>query len=222
MADENGASEAGEQEQGAEQEQQGQAPDAQQPDKADQQETAEQTIARLTREVESARKEAGKSRVNAKQAAADEARNATLSKVLEALGVKADGSKKVSLEDVQAESAKKDSSIAQMAAENVVLRRAGALGADADKLLNWSPFTSAVGKLDPGADDYQTQVDALITEQKASNPFLATQAVGKSGSEIGGSGPQAITKERFDAMSGEELNTLYRNDPATFKRLADL
>lgn len=218
MADENGASEADEQEQGAEQEQQG----VEQPDKGDQQETPEQTIARLTREVESARKEAGKSRVNAKQAAADEARNATLSKVLEALGVKADGSKKVSLEDVQAESAKKDSSIAKMAAENVVLRRAGALGADADKLLNWSPFTNAVGKLDPAADDYQTQVDQLITEQKTSNPFLATQAVGKSGSEIGGSGPQAITKERFDAMSGEELNTLYRNDPATFKRLADL
>ena len=221
MAEENGSTEAGEQ--GAEeQDQQGQAPDSQQPDKADQQETPEQTIARLTREVESARKEAGKQRVNAKQAAADEARNATLSKVLEALGVKADGSKKVSLEDVQAESAKKDATLAQMAAENVVLRRAATLGADADKLLNWSPFTSAVGKLDPSSDDYQTQVDQLITEQKTSNPFLATQAVGKSGSEIGGSGPQAITKERFDAMSGEELNTLYRNDPATFKRLADL
>lgn len=217
MADETSTNESDEQEQGAEQQQ-----GVEQPDKGDQQETAEQTIARLTREVESARKEAGKSRVNAKQAAADEARNATLSKVLEALGVQPDGSKKVSLEDVQAESAKKDASLARMAAENVVLRRAGALGADADKLLNWSPFTSAVGKLDPSSDDYQTQVDQLITEQKTSNPFLATQAVGKSGSEIGGSGPQAITKERFDAMSGEELNTLYRNDPATFKRLADL
>jgi hypothetical protein len=220
MADENGASESGEQ--ASEEAQQDQTQDAQQSTQDDQQETPEQTIARLTREVESARKEAGKQRVNAKQAAADEARNATLSKVLEALGVKADGSKKVSLEDVQAESAKKDASLAQLAAENVVLRRAATLGADADKLLNWSPFTSAVGKLDPGADDYQTQVDQLITEQKTSNPFLATQAVGKSGSEIGGSGPQAITKERFDAMSGEELNTLYRNDPATFKRLADL
>jgi hypothetical protein len=220
MADENGSTEAGEQEQeqGVEQEQQG----VEQPDKGDQQETPEQTIARLTREVESARKEAGKQRVNAKQAAADEARNDTLSKVLAALGVEQDGSKKASLEDVQAESAKKDASLAQLAAENLVLRRAGALGADADKLLNWSPFTNAVGKLDPSADDYQTQVDQLITEQKTSNPFLATQAVGKSGSEIGGSGQAAITKERFDAMSGEELNTLYRNDPATFKRLADL
>jgi hypothetical protein len=215
MADENGASEADEQEQGAEQQQ-----GVEQPDKGDQQETPEQTIARLTREVESARKEAGKSRVNAKQAAADEARNATLSKVLEALGVKADGSKKVSLEDVQAESAKKDASLAQLAAENLVLRRAGALGADADKLLNWSPFTSAVGKLDPSSDDYQTQVDALITEQKASNPFLATQAVGKSGSEIGGSGPQAITKERFDAMSGAEKNQLYITNPGLYQQLS--
>lgn len=219
MADENGSTEAGEQ--GAEEQaQQGQAPDAQQPDKADQQETPEQTIARLTREVESARKEAGKQRVNAKAAAADEATTSTLNKVLEALGVKADGSKKVSLEDVQAESAKKDASLAQLAAENVVLRRAATLGADADKLLNWSPFTNAVGKLDPGADDYQTQVDQLITEQKTSNPFLATQAVGKSGSEIGGSGPQAITKERFDAMSGAELNQLFNTDPETFRRLS--
>jgi hypothetical protein len=216
MAEENGSVEPGEQA-GEEQSQQAQA---QQPGQDDQQETPEQTIARLTREVESARKEAGKSRVNAKQAAADEARNATLSKVLEALGVKADGSKKVSLEDVQAESAKKDASLAQLAAENLVLRRAGALGADADKLLNWSPFTSAVGKLDPSSDDYQTQVDALITEQKASNPFLATQAVGKSGSEIGGSGPQAITKERFDAMSGAEKNQLYITNPGLYQQLS--
>lgn len=218
MADENGSTEAGEQ--ASEEAQPGQTPDAQQPDKGDQQESPEQTIARLTREVESARKEAGKSRINAKTAAADEARTATLSKVLEALGVKADGSKKVSLEDVQAESAKKDASIAQMAAENVVLRRAGALGADADKLLNWSPFTSAVGKLDPSSDDYQTQVDQLITEQKTSNPFLATQAVGKSGSEIGGSGPQAITKERFDAMSGAERNQLYITNPGLYQQLS--
>ena len=218
MADENGASEAGEQDQGAEQEQQAQ--DAQQSAQDDQQETPEQTIARLTSEVESARKEAGKSRVNAKQAAADEARNDTLSKVLAALGVEQDGSKKVSLEDVQAESAKKDASLAQLAAENLVLRRAGALGADADKLLNWSPFTSAVGKLDQSSDDYQTQVDALITEQKTSNPFLATHAVGKSGSEIGGSGQTAITKERFDAMSGAELNQLFNTDPETFRRLS--
>jgi len=218
MADENGSTEAGEQ--ASEEAQQGQTQDAQQPDRGEQQETPEQAIARLTREVESARKEAGKQRVNAKQAAADEARNDTLSKVLAALGVEQDGSKKVSLEDVQAESAKKDASIAQMAAENMVLRRAGALGADADKLLNWSPFTSAVGKLDPSSDDYQTQVDQLITEQKTSNPFLATQAVGKSGSEIGGSGPQAITKERFDAMSGAEKNQLYITNPGLYTQLS--
>ena len=167
-----------------------QAAAAAQATKQEAQETTEQTIARLTAEVAAARAEAGKSRVNAKQSAAEEATKDVLGRILGALGIQEDGSKKVTVEDVTAELTKAQTDAKTAQRNLAVYLNAG--DADPARLLKFTDFLDAIHGLDPSdAEGIKKAIAATV----AANPWLkATQVVDKSGAEIsGGTGEKQHT-----------------------------
>lgn len=183
------------------------------------QESEADRIARLERELTAARQEAGKERVNAKASAAESATQDVLTKVLGALGIEPDGKKKVTIDDVTSDLAKRDGKILDLTAENAVLRRAAQAGADPDKLLNWSPFVQAMKALDPSDQGkYGKAVDALIAETVSANPFLKlAQAAGKSGTELSG-GTGEGTKSIQERISEAEA----KGDFVTSRQLKNM
>ncbi|WP_157516418.1 hypothetical protein [Oerskovia enterophila] len=167
--------------------------------------------------IEKLRKEAGDSRVNAKQTAAAEARDA----LLRELGLVKDG-------EVTPDPAKlaQDLTAAQDAArlasvELAVHRTASTHKADPSALLDSRAFLAKVTDLDPTAADFAATVDAAIKQAVSDNPkLLAAQAAGASSVDhAGGSGEGAITAERFAAMTPTEKNALFHSDPALYRKL---
>lgn len=71
--------------------------------------------------------------------------------------------------------------------ENLVLRAAPKLGADADDLLDSRRLMADLEAIDPTADDYADQVAAAIKAAVDARPNLAKPArAGKSGNPVGG------------------------------------
>lgn len=163
-------------------------------------------VARLEDELKQARAEAGKSRVNAKQAAADEARQDTLAKVLGALGLEQDGTRKVTLDDVtsQLEQAKQQQREAHL--ELAVYRQSAALNANPDALLDSRAFLTAAADLDPSDAE---AVKAAIKQAVTTNPTLAARVAGKSGAEYSGSVPGATSAATQAAPGQARLAAAY-------------
>jgi hypothetical protein len=155
------------------------------------------TIARLQAELADARKEAGKTRVTAKQQAADTARQELAQQIGKALGIVKD--------DQPADPAQLMQQLAdsqQEARRNTVelaaFKAAGEAGARADRLLNSRSFADKLAALDPSANDFGDKVKAAIKAEVDSDPDLyraAKSGPAKGGAEFNG----APTGERKPA-----------------------
>lgn len=182
-------------------------------------ETPEEALQRVTQELNAARAEAGKQRVNAKQKAAEDRENEVVNKLLNALGRKPDGSKKVTTDELTSEIEAERQRTSALAAENTVLRVASQAGADPDRLLNWQPFTSELKELDSSDEKYSESVQALIKKYTGANPFLSAQVAAKTGTEMGSGTASQVTKEQFDKMDGAQLAALAVANPALYAQL---
>lgn len=158
---------------------------------------AQDKIAALNRENASAR-------VNAKAAAAEEARNELLQK----LGLTKDGADKPDPDALAKDLAASRDQARQTAVELAVYRAAAANKANPDALLDSASFLAKVRSLDPNGADFATQVTDAITAAVTANPILkATQAVGASGVDLGGgTGEQGqITEAQLHTMTPEQI-----------------
>lgn len=130
-------------------------------------ETPEAQIARLENDLRAARAEAGKTRVNAKAAAADEARSELAQQIGRALGlVKDEPVDPVKLTE-QALAAAAQARQAQV--ELAVFRAAQTTGADPVALLDSRAFLTSLTDVEPGD---VTAINAAITAALSSNPRL--------------------------------------------------
>jgi len=140
-----------------------------------------------------ARSDAGKARVTAKQIAAAEAaekaKQEMAQQIGKALGLINDDDK-ADPEKLTVELAARDKQLRQLQVEQAAYKAAAKHNADPDALLDSRGVTDQLSKLDPSADDFASQVDAVIKAAVESNPRLKSgQAPGKSGNELpGGSG----------------------------------
>jgi hypothetical protein len=157
------------------------------------------TIARLEKQLEAARAEAAKSRTNAKQTAADEARSSLVQELGKALGLIKDGE--------AADPAKLTKQLTEAQAEHrtarlelAVHKAAGAAGADPAALLDSRAFLASLGDVDPGD---LTAVTKAVTDAVKANPKLgsAPQAgAPRSGAELPG-GPGKAPTSRSTSLS---------------------
>lgn len=118
------------------------------------------------------RKHEKQSRENAAAATTAADRQASLDKVLAALGMES-GATTPDAAAVTAQLQAAQTAAAQQARENAVLRAAGRLGADGDQLLDSRAFLAAIGDLDP-ADT--AAIGEAITEAVKTNPRYAAGA----------------------------------------------
>ncbi|WP_326698037.1 hypothetical protein OG909_12205 [Streptomyces sp. NBC_01754] len=141
--------------------------------------------------LKTARAEAGKSRVTAKQKAADDARASLAQDIGKALGLVED--------DAPADPAQLTQQLAaeQAKARGVAVELAAYKAAQteqvrADRLLNSRTFTDRLAALDPAADDFGDQLKAAIKAEVTTDPDLyKTRPAGavKGGADFSGTGP---------------------------------
>ncbi len=160
-------------------------------------------------EIARLRRQAGSARVEAKTKAAEEAQKNLMDKMAKAIGLKPDD--EVTPDELQAQLAQATEDRRGAQIELAVHRSAAKAGGDPDALLDSRGFLSQMGKLDPGADDFDAQVRAAIVSAVKDNPKLsAGTPVTKSGGEIsGGSGDQG---------AGEGWDDIEKDVRASFGR----
>ena len=219
MSDEGTTTTTGDEGTATEQEQQATEQEQKAPEQA-QQESPEQTIARLQRELSSARGEASKGRVNAKEKAAQEREQQVVSNILKALGLNKDGEKEVSVDDLTTQL-----SAAQRETKQLRMREAVRAAAardktvDPDRILRDAEFLRALDALEPGDDDGLKKAIRATLEVA---PWLAVQetAPKRSGNDTsGGTGESQLTKDQFKQMSGAERNELFNKNPDLYRSL---
>ncbi|MGW0550556.1 hypothetical protein [Streptomyces altiplanensis] len=162
-------------------------------------------VARLTKELEDARKDAGKARTTAKQQAAEEAKSALVQELGKALGLVKDDDKDAAPPDpakLTAEIERATAAHRETATELAVFKGASTHGADPGSLTDSRSFMAKLAKLDPASADFTKKVGDAIKQAVADNPKLkaAGQAstASASGEFTGGtgepdtSGPQSI------------------------------
>ncbi len=153
------------------------------------------------------RREAGASRVNAKQQAADEARNALAQEIGKALGlVKDDTDTGPKPEELTAQVQAAQAQAREAAVQLAVYRTAAKHDGDPDALLDSRTFLKAVADLDPSAGDFGTKVDQAIKAAVDTNPKLKASQAGahRSGQDFtGGTGEGRVRtpKSLTDAVA---------------------
>lgn len=198
------------------------APPAAQPPSERQQQSEDTAaqIARLEAELANARKEAGKSRVTAKQRAADEARAELAQQIGKALGI-VDDDTPPDPDQLAQQLAAEQARARQTAVELAVYRTAREAGGDPDALLDSRQFAAAVADLDPADTD---AITAAITAAVEANPRLAAQrqpaGPARGGAEFSGPPSEGVTPAQFAAMDYAARAELYQSDPDTYRRLA--
>ncbi|WP_275463369.1 hypothetical protein [Streptomyces noursei] len=189
------------------------------PPAAPQGENAAATITRLEQQLAAARRDAGKQRVTAKQAAADEARAELAQQIGRALGLVQDDTPPDPAALTQ-QLADEQQRARQTAVELAVYRTAREAGGDPDALLDSRTFAAAVADLDP-AD--VAAVRAAVEAAVAANPKLAVQrpaGPARAGTEFSGPPSQGVTPAQFAAMDYAQRAELFQSDPDTYRRLA--
>lgn len=170
-------------------------------------------IAQLEKQLADARAEAGKARVNAKETAAEEARQKLTADLAKALGlVKDDKDEAPDPKALADQLAAKDRDHKAARVELAVFRAAAKHGADPEALTDSRVFLDRVGKLDPDAEDFGTKLGEAVKKAVADNPTRyktsGGQAPPRSGGEItGGSGERQKTDED---LSVDELRKARR------------
>ncbi|MGW7514788.1 hypothetical protein ACWGJ2_04270 [Streptomyces sp. NPDC054796] len=175
-------------------------------------------VARLESELAAARAEAGKSRITAKQKAADEARQELADKLLGILDPSKAGQQATPEELTQQLSTAQEQA-RSTAVELAVYRTAREAGGDPDALLDSRQFADAVAELDPTDT---AAVRAAVEAAVAANPKLAAQPAGppRGGAEFGGPPSQGVTAAQFAAMDYAQRAELFQSAPDTYRRLA--
>lgn len=156
--------------------------------------------------VRDARKEAGDHRAKA-LTAADEATKNLTSQLAKALGLAKDDEPLDPAKLTEQLSAK-DQAIRDLKVERALDKAARKVGADEDLLDAVLTRKGALAGLDPSADDFTQQLDALVKAEVDANPKLkAARAAGASGVELsGGTGEQGqITEQQLKTMTPEQI-----------------
>lgn len=126
-------------------------------------------------DLEAERKKREKAIKDAEAAAAQKAREETYREFGKQLGIVKDDeaptveSLSTSLQERDQNLSSTQAALAAQRAENAVLRVAGTVNADADALLDSRGFTEKLAAVDPTADDYASQVEALVKAEVESN-----------------------------------------------------
>jgi hypothetical protein len=163
------------------------------------------TIARLEKDLASARAEAGKARTTAKQQAADEAVKQVTDQIATALGLKKDDKPDPAKLAEQITAAQRDARESKV--ELAVFRNASKHQGDASALLDSRSFLRTLADLDPAAKDFDSKVADAIKTAVDDNPKLKTtgQAPGSSSVDhAGGTGEKRDRTPRplTDAVAG--------------------
>ncbi|MGY0023747.1 hypothetical protein ACVHNB_32860 [Streptomyces sp. YJ-C3] len=167
------------------------------------------TIKRLEKELADARKDAGKSRTDAKKQAADEAVTKLTQQLGKALGFVKDDTPPDPAKLAEA-IAQKDTTIADLNTtlrtkdvELAVWSRADKQSAKAGALLDSRSFLKAISELDPSAKGFTTALDDAIKAAVKDNPaFAAAAPAGKSGGDLSGGTGEGTAKKRTGSLSG--------------------
>jgi hypothetical protein len=156
-------------------------------------------------EIEKLRRENASERVNAKQAAAEEARN----EILKQLGLTKDGDQAPDPAKLAADLAASREASQAAARELAIFKAAATAGADPTKLLDSNSFMTSVKGLDP--NDGNAVAEAIKAAVGANPSLKAVRATGASGIEqAGGSGEQGqITEQQLKTMSPEQISEAY-------------
>lgn len=169
------------------------------------------------RSLKKANDEAAASRVAAKKAKDDAAaeQKQLIQSIGKALGLVKDDeqpsveSLTATLKDRDTSLTTAQASLAAQRAENAVLRYASKHQADADALLDSRDFAKKLAAIDSAADDYASQVEALVKSEVGSNtryrkvqvtPSSSDGTPPPSGSPTGGQ----LTREQLAALSPED------------------
>lgn len=152
-------------------------------------------IARLTKELEDARRDAGKARTDAKKQAAEEAKASLVQELGKALGLVKDDDKDAAPPDpAKLQQAIESATAAhrETAIELAVFKGASKHDADPSALTDSRAFMAKLAKLDPSADDFNRKVGEAIKAAVADNPKLKASgqvsAASASGEFTGGTG----------------------------------
>lgn len=176
----------------AQQQPTGQAPATQQP--ADTKTDLSTLPADVRKLITDANAEAAKSRTE-KQTAAQQAQAAAKQRddILKALGLTPDGKDTPLDPDALAAQVTEQQAINwETAAENAILRVAGAAGADADALLDSNAFLDSLGDFisdDPKSAAFRTKLQAHITEWVKGHPKHQTAGAVSTATRSGGDHP---------------------------------
>lgn len=152
-------------------------------------------------EIEKLRKQNGDERINAKQAAAEEARQELLQK----LGLTKDGEPAPDPAKLAADLAAEREAKLATARELAIFKAASAHGADPAKLLDSNSFMTSVKGLDP--TDGDAVAEAIKAAVTANQSLKTARAAGASGVELsGGTGEQGqITEQQLKTMTPEQI-----------------
>ncbi|MEU8886732.1 hypothetical protein [Streptomyces sp. NPDC048442] len=168
-------------------------------------------VARLTKELEDARKDAGKARTDAKKQAAEEAKSALVQELGKALGLVQDDDKNATPPDpakLTAEIERATAAHRETATELAVFKGASKHGADPGSLTDSRAFMAKLGKLDPSDEGFTKKVSEAIKAAVADNPKLKAagqaSAASASGEFTGGTGePDRTGPKSIDEIREE-------------------
>ncbi|WP_406014330.1 hypothetical protein OG520_22165 [Streptomyces sp. NBC_00984] len=176
------------------------------------------TIARLESDLAAARKEAGKTRVTAKQQAADDARSQFAQEIGKVLGL-VPGDTPTDPAQLTQQLTESQAQARQTAVELAVYRTARAAGADPDALLDSRAFAASLADTDPSDTD---AITAAIKAAVQANPKLGGAPAGppRGGADFTGTQAGGVTPAQFAAMGYAQRAELFQTDPDTYRRLA--
>ena len=142
--------------------------------------------------IREARAEAGKARTNAKQAAADQARQDLAQQIGKALGLVKDGDAAPDPAKLAEQLAGAQAEGQQARTELAVYKAAGKHGADPDKLLDSRKFADQIKDVDPSDTK---KISELIKKAVEDNPnYRAADPPPASGAPMGGKPPSGKPK----------------------------
>lgn len=169
-------------------------------------------------EIERLRRENGADRVNAKQTAADEARQELTKTLAKALGL-VDGDTPPDPAKLTEQLTTAQQAATDTARDFAIYKAASTAGADPQALLDSLAFQNKVQGIDPTDT---TALEAAITEAVKNNPrFKTAQAAGPSGADFtGGTGEDAMTQAKFDALTPQQKNDLYTTNPTQYRQFS--
>lgn len=183
--------------------------------------------AKAKAEIERLRRENGDARMNAKRAAADEARQELLQTLTAALDPEAASKgEQVTVEQVTEQLTAASSERDAARAEAAIVREAWAQGVDPAKL-DYLSFVlgrnAEFASASPADADFAAKLSAAISQEVAKDSSLKPSGTVQSTSveqHGGAGGASTITKAEFDAMSYGERVELFRTNRSEYDRLA--